>query len=381
MIRDRTAPFPVPRGRNLLPGLVPAIAAAWLALAPPTAAAPAAEPAPSGSPAPPDTAPAAAAAEQLDSSAADKEPPPVTRRREYDDEGRPVRVRHHPRHKSDIWLPLPSVLLPGFGQYLQGDWTGAIYTGVAVGGYLLFQAGAAELDTARDPGANLDPTEGQESWSIRKIVLGSMAYQGSGFLSAYSAFRSSVPRFQQEDGKYAFLTSEETLGDMMLSPARFDHLAQPSAFIPLGLLAAGAAYLTVDYRGSHRGSDWTFSADDLLFSWPLAYNAGVTEEALFRGWLLPVAYQYTGETWWLANGAQALLFGAAHYSSGNPFPWPQALLGYYFGYLTRKNGWTLSESIFVHSWWDAILFTAQYVTMRRAQAGATAFRFDLPLGF
>ncbi|HKP94696.1 MAG TPA: CPBP family intramembrane glutamic endopeptidase [Fibrobacteria bacterium] len=294
----------------------------------------------------------------------------------------PKRERRHPHFKSDIWLPLPSVLLPGFGQYFQGDWTGAVYTGVAVGGFLLYASGEAELrDEGSDSRSDANPSRATESWATRRVILGALAVQGSGFMSAYSAFRSSVPRFQAEDGKYAFLTAHESIGDLMASPARFDHLLKPSSFIPLGLLGGAAAYLAVDYRGSHRGSDWTFSPDDLLFSWPLAYNAGLTEEAAFRGWLLPVAYQYTGERWWLANGAQALLFGAAHYSSDNPYPWPQALLGYYFGYLAHKNGWSLSESVFVHSWWDAILFTAQFATMRRVRTGSTAFRFDLPLPF
>ncbi|MDB5047066.1 MAG: hypothetical protein JWO30_137 [Fibrobacteres bacterium] len=315
-------------------------------------------------------APVPAPIEQLDTSRIEKATPPA----------RVERVRHHPHFKSDIWLPLPSVLLPGFGQYFQGDWTGGVYTGVAVGGYLLALSGVAELgDSILNSPSATDPTADPESWAVRRIILGSMAVQGSGFLSAYSVFRSSVPRFQEEDGKYKFLTGNESIADMMVSPVRFDHLKKPSSFIPLGLLAGGAAYLVTDYRSSHRGSDWTFSADDLLFSWPLGYNAGLTEEAVFRGWLLPVAYQYTGERWWLANGAQALLFGAVHYSSDNPFPWPQALLGYYFGYLTHKNGWTLSESIFVHSWWDTILFTAQALTTRWVPSGSTAFRFDIPL--
>jgi len=30
---------------------------------------------------------------------------------------------------------------------------------------------------------------------------------------------------------------------------------------------------------------------------------------------------------------------------------------------------------------DAILFTAQFATMRRVHTGSTAFRFDLPLPF
>jgi hypothetical protein len=201
-------------------------------------------------------------------------------------------------------------------------------------------------------------------------------------MSAYSSFRSSVPRFQQEDGKYRFLTQSESPGDLLVSPFRFDHLADPWALVPLGLVAGGVGYLVDKERSDHKGADWLTTGDDFLFTGALAYNAGVTEEAVFRGWLLPVSYQYMGRHFWLANGAQALLFGAAHYNSDtNSIPWPQTLLGLYFGWLARKNQWTLSESIFVHAWWDMILFAGQVATTRSVPAGGAAFRLELPIAW
>jgi membrane protease YdiL (CAAX protease family) len=212
-------------------------------------------------------------------------------------------------------------------------------------------------------------------------MLGSLASQGSGFLSAYSAFRISVPRFQDEDGKYRFLQEEESVSDLLAAPFRFGHLLEPTTLVPLGILG-GAVLVLVQYeRDNHRGADWTASPDDAPFYGALAYNAGVTEEAVFRGWLLPVAHQYLGQRFWLANSAQALLFGAAHYSKANPVPWPQTLLGLYFGWLARRNEWTLSESIFLHSWWDMILFAGQIAVNRGDVSGTARFRFDVPLAW
>jgi len=83
----------------------------------------------------------------------------------------------------------------------------------------------------------------------------------------------------------------------------------------------------LDYRSSIAVSDWTFSGDDVLFYWPLAHNAGVTRRRCSAGGCLP----------WRTNTrvkpggwqrAPSLLFGLAYYSSDNPYPWPQALLGY-----------------------------------------------------
>lgn len=295
----------------------------------------------------------------------------------------PRPVRKHPHFKSDIWLPLPSIIMPGFGQYFQGDWTGGVYTAVSVVGTIVALQGLLEAEAEADEAVDGNPMDQltSENWTIRRAMLGSLASQGAGLLSAYSAFRSSVPRFQQEDGKYLFLTEKETVGDLMASPLRFGHLLKPTTLVPLGVLTGGVIWL-VDYeRAHHRGADWTASPDDVPFYGALAYNAGTSEEALFRGWLMPVAYQYMGRNFWLANSAQALLFGAAHYSSANPLPWPQTLLGFYFGWLAYRNQWTLSESIFLHAWWDMILFAGQIAANREEPAGTARFRFDLPMGW
>jgi membrane protease YdiL (CAAX protease family) len=275
--------------------------------------------------------------------------------------------------QSAVWLPAASALLPGFGQFWHGEASAWAYTGTALGGAALILDGASAV--AGDFSAN--PTEGIEDWSVRKVLLGSLAIQGSGFMSAYSSFRTSVPAFQAEQGKYQFLTGEESLGDIFLSPFRFGHLKKTTSWLPLGALAGLVAYFVAEER-SGRDAEWLFSADDPIFAGLISYNAGVTEEAAFRGWLLPLAYETLGETWWAANGAQALLFGAAHYhSKRNPVPWPQALMGWYTGYLTRKNGWTLSEAVFVHFWWDAILLNGLYLTLH--EAPAASFRVELPL--
>jgi membrane protease YdiL (CAAX protease family) len=302
-------------------------------------------------------------------------------RRDAADPGQDWPLRHKgPRFKSDLILPGASVILPGFGQYFQSDLSGLAYTAAAVAGLGVAISGLLSMDTAGLDQANV--TEVPDAWSYRSFLLGTLAFQGSGFLSAYAAFRSSVPRFQEEDGEYAFLGPPEPVGGLMLSPFRMSHLAEPSAGIPLGALAGIVAYAIADGRHGHPGARWTLSGDDFLFVGAESWNAGVSEEAVFRGWIYPFLYQALGQNYWLANGGQALLFGAAHFDpKSNPVPWPQALLGFYFGWLTRKNGWTLSESIFVHAWWDMLLFTGQIATHYRDPASQAAFRLDLPIAW
>jgi len=53
------------------------------------------------------------------------------------------------------------------------------------------------------------------------------------------------------------------------------------------------------------------------------------------------------------------------------------LLGFYFGFLSYRNHWTIAEGEFNHFWWDAILFLGEFATMRRVPAADVSF--SLPL--
>ena len=163
-------------------------------------------------------------------------------------------------------------------------------------------------------------------------------------MSAFHAFRTRVETLKSQ-GHYTFLPKEKPT-DLLTAPFAFEEALKPTTFIPLALLGILAA---VDLKGQG-----IFNFGDAAFTAGVSYNAGVGEEALFRGYMMPVLYE-----WWdhrfLANSAQALVFGAAHLSPSNPAPVFQALGGYYLGWLThRRNGWTLKQAIFLHTWWDVI---------------------------
>src|SRR5690606_36713047 len=96
---------------------------------------------------------------------------------------------------------------------------------------------------------------------------------------------------------------------------------------------------------------------DFLTLSAISYNAGVGEEALFRGWMMPV-WQETFHSKFWSNTITALIFAAGHISDELPVPWPQFAIGYYLGHLTQKNYWTLSESVFIHSWSYVIILAS-----------------------
>ncbi len=74
---------------------------------------------------------------------------------------------------------------------------------------------------------------------------------------------------------------------------------------------------------------------------------------------MPVMMNALNSEFW-SNTTTAAIFAAAHLNLVR-LPVIQFLAGEYFGYLTQRNEWTLRESIFIHAWYDTLLFTADYL--------------------
>lgn len=283
------------------------------------------------------------------------------------------------RQRSIFWIPLGSFLLPGLDQWWEGqNLSAAGYSGVALGGWL-YADSVRRNDHVERSGRQREGSEGQEegsqetsepdskdvSW--RKYTLGNLIYQGAGGMSAYHAFRTAV-RTRQRSGQYSFLRYEETPQELLMAPFDFRYLQRTSTLLPLGIGAVVAALIARSdlpepyVRDSLSSADWAFTA-------AYSYNAGTHEEAVFRGWLMPVFFEYWNSPFW-SNAAQAGIFALAHISS-NPRPLPQLLLGYYLGEVTIDNDWRLGEAIFIHTWWDVLAFASNY-TYRKSLDKKTA---------
>jgi len=92
----------------------------------------------------------------------------------------------------------------------------------------------------------------------------------------------------------------------------------------------------------------------------------VGEEALFRGWLYPVLHQNLGRRVWLSNGLQAAIFGSLHVPQAKSFALVIATWAFYEGWLTRRNGWSVRESVFHHFWYDVAVGAATLATQEQA---------------
>ena len=274
---------------------------------------------------------------------------------------------NHSDKRSDIGVPIVSFLLPGFGQWLNEDYTsGAVYSGAAIAGYAyainvtssdhLAHQHEVMRQRARDHEVSEQNALAQKDIAERKATLGGLVAQGAGGLSLYHSFRTAVAT-RRPAGEYTFLVIDETPMDLLAAPLHFGFLARPTTYIPLAIGAAIAA-IQVNRKPDKDMVRSRFNSADALFMSSFSYNAGTHEEAVFRGWVMPMAREYGANDTW-SNVIQSVLFAAAHLGS-NSTPLPQLLLGYDLGYVAQKNHWALAEGIFIHAWWDVMAFYAQY---------------------
>jgi hypothetical protein len=257
---------------------------------------------------------------------------------------------------SDLRLPLISVLVPGFGQYAQG----ATAAGLAFSGAFALGAGTAlvQLEDVLD-GRSLDeyelPLVARER-EEQLFLAGLQLTQSAGFMSAYDSFHRALPALQQR-GRYSFLKTHEPLGRVFAAPFDLRLAGKKTVWIPLAGLTVLAGTLVAVERNDGdalariRGHDVAFGAQ-------LSYQAGVAEEALFRGYLMPVLQEHGGDAK-LANLVQAAIFGGLHYSKDNPVPLVQTALGFLTGAVAQKRGGSIREGVFLHFWWDVAAVAAE----------------------
>ncbi len=273
----------------------------------------------------------------------------------------PTRGEDGPR--SVYWRPLVSFLLPGFDQYMAGHLSsGLAYSSLWFGANLWAGARLEKLDEQKDAiqWSSLSRKQQQDYRDHeelpRQVSLSSQYITAVGAMSAWHSFRTSVET-QKAEGHYTFLKLEETPLDLLAAPFHFAYLERSTTWIPLLVAATfgalGGQGLPDEYQRD------PYNTADAAYAGAFSYNAGVSEEALFRGYLQPVLYENWGSSEW-SNLGQAVVFGVAHLGTIDK-PLPQIGMGYYLGWLHQKRDWTLGEGIFVHAWWDVIALSASYM--------------------
>lgn len=274
------------------------------------------------------------------------------------------------RPRSDVLMPLATFFLPGLDQWIESQYAFAgIYTGGALVGlsisYSLNKKLQAELPKQPpEPGAKeIEFDLFSKDLKKRLYMLSAQSYITFGGLSLYHSFKSSV-RSRRSHGQYTFLNTEESISKLSLAPFQFHFLKSPTTWVGLGagVLAGVFVYVSTKElleKGSEKRKRSSFTLADAFFAPAFSYNAGLWEEATFRGWMMPVFKEYIGSDFF-SNILSSALFAAAHISKANPVPLVQFFLGAYWGWVSQRNEWTLSETIFQHFWYDVIVFSTYY---------------------
>lgn len=231
------------------------------------------------------------------------------------DSNGPFAIENKEEERGIVLAPIISFILPGADQWYEGQYGyGATYTTLGAAGLLYYLNNSHKADGFNGP------------------VLAAQLYQTMGSYSAYHAFRSAV---HSRPNDFSFLGSEDTPLEIALAPFDFSHIVKPTTFVPLLILGGLLTYLYIQYKGrpnvTGTGLGQTFGA---------SYMAGTGEEALFRGWIYP-ALVYGLDSQRTANVVQALLFALAHYPAVQ-FPIIQGALGYYFGWLSAENNYSIA---------------------------------------
>jgi membrane protease YdiL (CAAX protease family) len=268
-----------------------------------------------------------------------------------------------------IFLPqIASFFVPGLDQFWEGqNLAGTAYLGAAVGAYALGFDHSYRARLRLSPDELADESElgiGSKDPNIRPMNWAFQTAQVAGGLSAYDSFRTAT-KYRKKLGQFDFIEKQDSVIDVLQAPFNFKFLARSTTWIPLAIGGAISVLSLSSSDAAHIPE--VLKPQDYLYSGLFSYNAGTHEEAMFRGWIMPMFRHYTGSDLW-SNVIGSSLFAVAHLSTVS-VPLPQLLLGFHLGRVTQKNHWSIAESVFIHAWWDVFAFLTVYQTPKEDLKG------------
>ena len=278
-----------------------------------------------------------------------------------------------PPRGAELLLPLGSIAVPGLGQYTQGaPRAGLAFSAVSVGGLATFAV--ASLPSRDRDLEDFDALSARDQLGLWAVLLG----QDAGLLSAYDSFHRSLPALQAE-GKYAFLTRTDSSATLLKAPLEVHFLKRKTSYIPAALVLGLA--IAERAAGPDAGKEFApWHVHDGLFTLGVSYNAGVSEEAVFRGYMMPALRQHLGGHALVPNLLQAGVFAAGH---GTTDPAQLGFLvafGLFDGCLANHNKGSLRQNVFNHFLWDVVAVSAELLTRQRGRPG-TSRHYGITLRF
>jgi hypothetical protein len=227
--------------------------------------------------------------------------------------------------------------------------------GLEVGGLDVGLIGAS-LELRRERAINNDYSP---YWSAAEVLA---LHQG--IYAAYATYRDA--RVGGSSDAWNDNWRPWTADELVVAPL------QPKNYRPVGLISLGAEVGLLSISGvSHFASGGTLprtAGRDIALGMPLAFDAGVTEEALFRGFLYEELKLSLGRGW--ARPIDMALFSAAHVPGELASGESAVTIG--AGLVSRAvfallaeiayDEGGLPESVALHSMWDSFAFVLAAVT-------------------
>jgi len=266
-----------------------------------------------------------------------------------------------------------SFLIPGLGQAANGDYAPA---GIQFGAYLLLYDRWATLSEREDFLQPEDRENEQENLLRTNRTTFYADLYGSALLdlqlySSYSAYRDA--RLSIDNAGYSTPMPNETLGDLVLAPFRWQFLSRPTTYIAL-ILPLWAALTPASDERLVYDPEPSLTRDEMAAGFALQFEGvAIGEEAFFRGVLNNGLSSGFGNTWGLVGSST--LFALAHQGTGpQATPILAGAFGLYLGWLHQRNDFEIGEGVAIHFWWDFLISLSQ-LARHKEQAHITLFTY------
>ena len=252
------------------------------------------------------------------------------------------------------WKAVGSFVLPGLGQATNGDYADGAFQFSAALVLARQYTILVEKDDYVEPQDRLNSETNEIEINRTSFYADAygLALLDLSFYSSFSAYRDA--RLAERNIGYATPAPRETIGDLMVSPFRWEFLSRPTTFIPILI----PLYLALTPADKHRlvyAPDDSITRDEMgQVSFFQMGGVAIGEEAFFRGVLNNGLSSAYGDGWGLLGSSA--LFGLAHAGlPGQANPGTAALFGLYLGWLHQRNKYEIGEGVAIHFWWNFLL--------------------------
>ncbi len=257
-------------------------------------------------------------------------------------------------------MPPGFALLPGGTYFYQGEPAkGALFA--------VPEIGLVALGVAASP--NLASQGGTPEINV-PLLLGGQLY----VVDKWSYYQQQMILFNAANPSAGPPVDRTSLGDLLLAPFNPSVISSPLVILS-GLLGVADGLYGYPQRSGTFTNINTVTAMNRRMSrdsgtayyegasFAVSYGAGVSEEMVFRGMLLPILdYKYGRRTGLLVS---SLSFGLLH--SLNPgaggiyLPAQATALGLLFGWQAQEDDYRISKTIAAHFWYDFISSTTTWL--------------------